>query len=184
MPQATLPVAGRQYNVDALLGKDGIVGIKTGSTSRAGACFVFAAHEALRGHPVTVVGAVLHQTATRAQPSALAAVFHASTALLASAHRSLVRRPAAGRAAAVAWLKAPWMKQIAVESSRPVSFVGWAGLPIHTTVGPAPAPTVPIKAGETIGTAVVSAGEQRARVRLVASRAVSSPSFSWRLTHS
>ncbi len=30
MPEVTLPVAGQQYHVDALLGRDGIVGVKTG----------------------------------------------------------------------------------------------------------------------------------------------------------
>ena len=36
MGQVTLPVAGRQHNLDKLLGTDGIVGIKTGTTSQAG----------------------------------------------------------------------------------------------------------------------------------------------------
>ena len=69
MAQATLPVAGRQYNKDALLGQAGIVGIKTGTTSQAGGCFVFAAREHLAGRSITVVGAVLHQCEV-AQPEA------------------------------------------------------------------------------------------------------------------
>jgi serine-type D-Ala-D-Ala carboxypeptidase (penicillin-binding protein 5/6) len=39
MRQATLPVAGRQYNLNAMLGNDGIVEVKTGSTSHARGCF-------------------------------------------------------------------------------------------------------------------------------------------------
>ena len=42
MPQATFPVAGIVYNVNSMLGKHGIVGIKTGSTLAAGGCFVSA----------------------------------------------------------------------------------------------------------------------------------------------
>jgi D-alanyl-D-alanine carboxypeptidase (penicillin-binding protein 5/6) len=61
MGQTTLPVAGRQYNKDTLIGKSGIVGIKTGTTSQAGACFLFAARERLARRSTTVVGAVLHQ---------------------------------------------------------------------------------------------------------------------------
>ena len=38
MPQVTPPVAGVAYNVNAGLGHDGIVGVKTGSSSRAGGC--------------------------------------------------------------------------------------------------------------------------------------------------
>ncbi|MDD4402258.1 MAG: D-alanyl-D-alanine carboxypeptidase, partial [Desulfitobacteriaceae bacterium] len=43
MPQVTLLVAGTVYNVNYMLGKHGIVGIKTGSTLDAGGCFVSAA---------------------------------------------------------------------------------------------------------------------------------------------
>ena len=38
---AELPVAGTVHNTDALLGKDGFVGIKTGSDDAAGGCFMF-----------------------------------------------------------------------------------------------------------------------------------------------
>jgi len=41
-PQAVLPVAGKVYNVNSMLGKQGIVGIKTGSGVIAGGCFVSA----------------------------------------------------------------------------------------------------------------------------------------------
>ena len=38
---AELPVAGTVHNTDSLLGKDGFVGIKTGSDDAAGGCFMF-----------------------------------------------------------------------------------------------------------------------------------------------
>jgi D-alanyl-D-alanine carboxypeptidase (penicillin-binding protein 5/6) len=183
MPQATLPVAGRQYNVDALLGKDGVVGVKTGSTAKAGGCFVFAAHERLRGRQVTVVGALLHQLATPAQPSILAVVFHATTALLASARRTLARRSAFTRGATLAWLNAPGAGRVALKAASSVTLVGWPGLPIRATVSAPHTPVLPVKAGHTVATAVVSAGEQSAHVRLVASRGASKPSLDWRLTH-
>jgi D-alanyl-D-alanine carboxypeptidase (penicillin-binding protein 5/6) len=181
--QVTLPVAGRQYNVDGLLGRDGIIGIKTGSTSQAGGCFVFAARKLVAGRSVTVVGAVLHQVATRAQPSILGVVFRASTTLLAGAHREVARLTAVRRGATLAHVMTPWGARVAVKAASSVSFLGWPELPSHTVFGTRYPLTVPIKAGQTIGTAFVSAGEQRAQVRLVAARAVAGPSFSWRLTH-
>lgn len=39
-----LPVAGPVHNTDTLLGRDGFVGIKTGSDDAAGGCFMFRAH--------------------------------------------------------------------------------------------------------------------------------------------
>ena len=59
MPQVTLPVAGVAYNVNAGLGHDGIVGVKTGSTSQAGGCLAFAAIRTVAGGQVTIVGVVL-----------------------------------------------------------------------------------------------------------------------------
>src|SRR6202035_5875461 len=41
--EVVLPVAGLQRNLDGLLGTNGIVGIKTGTTTSAGGCFVLAA---------------------------------------------------------------------------------------------------------------------------------------------
>lgn len=41
---AELPVAGTVHNTDKLLGRDGFVGIKTGSDDAAGGCFMFRAH--------------------------------------------------------------------------------------------------------------------------------------------
>ena len=181
--QVTLPVAGRQYNVDALLGKDGIVGVKTGSTSKAGGCFVFAGHELLAGRTVTVVGAVLHQLATRAQPSIIQAVFHASTTLLASARHSVVKVQAIRRGATLARVKVSWGDQVAVRAAGSVTLIGWRDLGITESIATGRHLALPVRRGQRVGTVVVTAGEQRATIRLVASRAVAGASLGWRLTH-
>ncbi len=138
MPQATLPVAGRQYNLDGLLGRDGIVGIKTGSTSRAGGCFVFAARKRLDGRPVTVVGAVLHQMPGGGQPTIIAAAFSASTTLLASVPPVLATREVVRRHETVAWVDAPWSARDAVVATHSARLIGWPGLRIHETIVTAP----------------------------------------------
>jgi D-alanyl-D-alanine carboxypeptidase (penicillin-binding protein 5/6) len=58
---AQLPVAGVVHNTDQLLGQDGFVGIKTGSTDAAGGCFMFRARQMVGGHPTVVTGVVLDQ---------------------------------------------------------------------------------------------------------------------------
>ncbi|BEP12210.1 hypothetical protein acdb102_05210 [Acidothermaceae bacterium B102] len=55
---ATLPVAGLVHNYNSLLGQDGVIGLKTGSTSAAGGCLLFAARTA-QGE--LVIGAVFGQ---------------------------------------------------------------------------------------------------------------------------
>jgi D-alanyl-D-alanine carboxypeptidase (penicillin-binding protein 5/6) len=44
LPSYELPVAGTVHNTNRLLGREGFVGIKTGSDGAAGGCFMFRAH--------------------------------------------------------------------------------------------------------------------------------------------
>lgn len=57
--EAVIPVAGRIANTDRLLGRDGFVGIKTGSMAAAGGCFMFRSVQRVRGVRVVVTGVVL-----------------------------------------------------------------------------------------------------------------------------
>ena len=60
-PSAALPVAGTVRNTNALLGHDGFVGVKTGSTAAAGGCFAFRAVRWIDGKRTTITGVVLGQ---------------------------------------------------------------------------------------------------------------------------
>jgi D-alanyl-D-alanine carboxypeptidase (penicillin-binding protein 5/6) len=57
----TLPVAGTVHNTDTLLGHNGFVGVKTGSTDAAGGCFAFRAIRWIDGTRTTITGVVLGQ---------------------------------------------------------------------------------------------------------------------------
>jgi len=58
--QAQIPVAGIIKNTNQLLGTDGIIGIKTGTTSKAGSCLLFAAgYTARDGQKRTIVGVIM-----------------------------------------------------------------------------------------------------------------------------
>jgi D-alanyl-D-alanine carboxypeptidase (penicillin-binding protein 5/6) len=183
LAQVTLPVAGRQYNKNSLLGQDGIVGIKTGMTSQAGGCFVFAARERLRGRSLLVVGGVLHQMGGRGQPAITAAEFAPSKALLASAVRALAPRRVLRRGARIAWVKAPWTAKVELRAARAVSLVGWPGLRIHTAIAPGRPVRTPLHPGQKVGTAVISAGRQHATTPLVSTADLPAASTFWRLTH-
>jgi serine-type D-Ala-D-Ala carboxypeptidase (penicillin-binding protein 5/6) len=60
-PSATLPVAGTVRNTNTLLGREGFVGVKTGSTAAAGGCFAFRAVRWIGGRRTTITGVVLGQ---------------------------------------------------------------------------------------------------------------------------
>jgi D-alanyl-D-alanine carboxypeptidase (penicillin-binding protein 5/6) len=63
-PQALIPGVGVITNTNELLGTDGVVGIKTGTTNQAGSCLLFAARSATveAGKKVTIVGVILGGT--------------------------------------------------------------------------------------------------------------------------
>ena len=58
---AVVPVAGVVRNTNALLGQDGIVGLKTGSTQAAGGCLLVAAWQQVNGHNILIVAATFGQ---------------------------------------------------------------------------------------------------------------------------
>jgi D-alanyl-D-alanine carboxypeptidase (penicillin-binding protein 5/6) len=60
-PSATLPVTGTVHNTNRLLGHNGFVGVKTGSTAAAGGCFAFRAVRWIYGKRTTITGVVLGQ---------------------------------------------------------------------------------------------------------------------------
>jgi len=60
-PSATLPVAGTVHNTNTLLGRNGFVGVKTGSDDAAGGCFAFRASRWIDGKRTTITGVVLGQ---------------------------------------------------------------------------------------------------------------------------
>jgi D-alanyl-D-alanine carboxypeptidase (penicillin-binding protein 5/6) len=60
-PTVTLPVAGTVHNTNTLLGHNGFVGVKTGSTAAAGGCFAFRAIRWIDGKRTTITGVVLGQ---------------------------------------------------------------------------------------------------------------------------
>lgn len=58
---ATVPVQGTIYNFNRLVGRNGVTGIKTGSTDQARGCLLFADTVTVGGRSQTVIGAVLGQ---------------------------------------------------------------------------------------------------------------------------
>lgn len=75
MPAAVVPVAGVVRNTNTLLGQDGIVGLKTGSTQAAGGCILSAAWLEVSGRSTLIVAATFGQpgTAGTILPNALQA---------------------------------------------------------------------------------------------------------------
>lgn len=183
MPQVTLPVAGLQYNVNALLGTDNIIGVKTGFIPQAGGCFVFADTTKVGGTTQTVVGTILGQPSSPTQPSALQAAFDATTALVPTANAALAQSTVVRAGETFGSLHAPWASSVRVVAAKSVSVFGLAGEKGHTTVDLPHHVSTPVHAGEHLGKAVVTIGDTTRSVPLEAAGSMSGPSLRWRLTN-
>jgi D-alanyl-D-alanine carboxypeptidase (penicillin-binding protein 5/6) len=126
MRQAVLPLAGVVRNYDSVLGKDGMVGMKTGWTSAAGGCFVFAATELVGGQPAELVGAMLGQpgnatTAIELAQSESVALVAATWPRLEDVHPVVVGQR-------LGQVRSAWQAPVPVRAARSINWLGWPGL--------------------------------------------------------
>ncbi len=96
-PSATIPVAGTIRNTNTLLGHDGFVGVKTGSTAAAGGCFAFRAIRWIRGKRTAITGVVLGQPGHDRIVAGLAAADVMVDRITGGRHRPQLYAPVASR---------------------------------------------------------------------------------------
>jgi len=181
MPQVTLPVIGVAYNVNAGLGHDGIVGVKTGSSSQAGGCLAFAAVRTVAGSQVDIVGVVLGVPATAAQPSELAGVISAAEDLLASIGGDLEHAEVIEPGAVLGSVSGAWTARSAAVAATGVSVIAWPGTPVTVMVAPRPLAHA-ISQGQPVAQATVTVGAEVSHITVEASQAAPAPSVRWLLT--
>jgi D-alanyl-D-alanine carboxypeptidase (penicillin-binding protein 5/6) len=176
MPQARLPTGAVVYNTDYVLGKGGIIGIKTGSMSAVGANFVFATQPLVDGKPVLLIGCVMGQHGPRPLMTALTA--GQSLARQAAANLTQVALVKSG--ARIATLSSAWGQSAAVSAGGGMDAVVWPGLPITRRIDAAPL-GVEVAPNAVVGHLVVAAGGQTASLPLTAGGAIAAPTLSWTL---
>ena len=174
-PQASLPVNGLIHNLDALLGKGGVVGVKTGHTDQAGGCFVVAADLIIDGQSARVYGAVM------GQPGALKGAFAATSTLLRALGPVLHLRTVVHRDDVIARYEMPWAESGTIVASQSVAWVLIDGTTLAGRVKLDELPPM-LPAGTRVGTLSLEAGSHRAEVPLVLASAVNGPDLGWRLT--
>ena len=182
MRTVTLPIAGRVPNFDTLLGHHGFVGIKTGSDSEAGGCFVFADHLVVAGRSVTLVGAILGlDRGQMVTATLLKAALAASSRLASSVGRSLATRTVVPTGTLVARITNAAGRQVAATTAEPLRTLGWGGM------------TVPLRLelhrlgrhldhGQSVAALTLEADPPQT-TSAGATSAMPSVSFGWRLHH-
>lgn len=174
-PSATIPVAGVIQNVNWLLGKDGINGIKTGNTDQAGGVYLFSAKQAFaNGQSVTVLGVIMDTSAT------LQTTIDEAVPLLTSVERNFSVTPLVTDGQVIGSYDVPWTGTVNAIAASSLSIVVWQGQ--NTT----PKVTLknlntPIKKGTKIGT--ISFKVTNRTVPVTVSQDVPSPTWDWRLKH-
>ena len=176
MPQVTLPVAGVQYNVDAVLGDSGIIGVKTGSGLNTGANFLFAATATVDGRSITIHGCVM------GQPT-LNAAFNDAKKLIAAMSSVLHVRRVIARNQSVATYTTPWGNVSDLVSSADVDLVEWPGMVLRQRLDAKPL-TLDKAIPETTveGSEHVVLGDYDLDVPLVTADPLYPPGRLWRLT--
>ena len=178
LPEATIPVAGLVKNYNTLLGHDGIVGVKTGSTNAAGGCLVFAAHLEVEGHPVTIIGAVLGQTG--APNRILGLVLAASQKLVQAVAGAIHLYPVVPAGQVLATVRGPLGTGTALAATSALTVLGWPGLAYRIAVHA----TVParVAAGTHVGTVNLTGPGATIRTDLVTTSALRPPGPWQRIT--
>lgn len=176
MPQASLPVAGTVYNVNGALGKDGIVGIKTGSGFNAGANFLFAASVTISSHVITIYGCVM------GQPT-LAAAFTSARTLVKALQATLVVKQILARNQAVGAYDSAWGDHSDILSTVDVALVEWPGMVLRQQME---AKTLnvdqPVLPSTKVGTLHVVLGNYVLDVPLETASEIDPPRKFWRVT--
>jgi D-alanyl-D-alanine carboxypeptidase (penicillin-binding protein 5/6) len=155
--KVTLPVAGTVTNYNSLIGRDGVVGIKTGSTDEAGGCLVFAAIVKVSGRRFTVVGAVLGQPGanTRVQ---LDRVFRATRPLVRTAAAAIAVHRIVRAGDQIATVRGPLGTGTTIHAAKDLTVVGWPGMRVRLGVD-IPAVPARLPAEAELGRVSAIAGE-------------------------
>lgn len=177
MPSATFPIAGTVKNYNSLIGQDGFVGVKTGSTFLSGGCLVFALRRDVEGRGVMVFGAVMGQQGRDIIAAGVAAARSLGIATAALLQPATVVEAGTGAGE----VRAPWGASAPLVVGDGVRTVTTAGAtftlaPQHRPVRPRPAK------GAVVATVGVDGPGTHTAVSVRTNGVVRAPSVWWRLT--
>ena len=174
-PSAVIPVAGEIHNSNFLLGRNGIVGIKTGHTDQAGGVFVAAAIHRVGGQTVTVIATVM------GGPDISRSMLD-SVPLLASAEKNLVQRTVVKKGTTIGTYEVPWASQVSLKTTSDLNLIVWGGSSIVTT-HEIEALHATAHASTPVGTINATSRGVSAHVPVVTSTSITRASLWWRMLH-
>lgn len=174
-PEATIPVAGRIYNVNMLLGRDGIVGVKTGNTEEAGGCFMAAAVRVIAGQKVVAVSVIMDATT-------LSEALRNSIPLINSVFDGFEEVTLVKAGQTIGTYSVPWNGPVPVTAKQDVKGIVWRGTPIkpEVTLDAIPTPTKTVIGGTQVGTIRGSFGRTQVESAALLGANIEKPPAIWR----
>ncbi|MEU3279870.1 D-alanyl-D-alanine carboxypeptidase [Streptomyces antibioticus] len=178
LPEWIDPSGQKWRNYNTLVPYNGAIGIKTGSTSKAGGNLLFAATKESGGETVTVVGAILGQHTAPIIDTVNAV---SKTALLA-ARDAITSAKILKKGDVVGYVDDQLGGRTPVVVTKDVAAVGWAGLTVKLSFAADEVPHT-AKAGTQVGTLTVGDGSSGAvKVPVALQSDLAEPGFSDKLT--
>lgn len=170
-----LPVAGIINNTNYLLGQNGVVGIKTGNTEKAGGCYLFAAERNISSEKITVVGAILGSANLDDAIRQAAKIIKASDS---GFERLIVVR----KGESLGKYHTPWGTTADITSSKDISLLTWKGEAVKVesnfrNVEPT------AKAGASAGSIQISNSLKTLTEPVILASDLPGPSWQWRIFH-
>jgi D-alanyl-D-alanine carboxypeptidase len=166
-------------NWNNLVPAEGVIGIKTGTTTKAGGNLLFAATRTVGGTEQLIIGAVLGQY----QPPILDTVLAKSKRLMSMAQQALRAQKVVQKGEVVGYVDDQLGGRTPVVATRDVTAVGWSGLKVKLALTDS-GKVLPHegKAGDRAGTLTVGDGPGQVKVPLALKDDMTEPGFGAKLT--
>lgn len=175
MPQATFTVAGTVYNVNNLLGKHGVVGIKTGNTMAAGGCFVSATPINVGAETHYIIGVVLGQ-------ETLQNALDENAKILDEVRPEFKWYPLTNPPEGFGRIISAWNSNSSLYSAEPVQIFGYPGMTASVSISLSEM-QLPILRDKNIAVLKIKAGQSIYQFPLRNSEQINPPDTLWRLFH-
>ncbi|MFE7860304.1 D-alanyl-D-alanine carboxypeptidase, partial [Streptomyces sp. NPDC057403] len=173
----------KHSNWNRLVGYNGVIGIKTGTTTAAGGNLVFAAVKQVGGETRTIVGAVLGQGPGGSDNTILSGALDAGDKLIRAAQGALKSATILKKGDVVGYVDDGLGGRTPVVITKDVSAVGWAGLKVKLSFVTDDLPHS-AKAGTKVGTLTVGDGGTSGAVQVPVQlqKDLAEPGFTDKLT--
>ncbi|MER5642824.1 D-alanyl-D-alanine carboxypeptidase [Kitasatospora sp. NPDC002227] len=170
----------RVYNTNGLISaKNGVIGVKTGSSTPAGSCLMWAAVKDIGGTKRMILGVTLGQPATTTD-NILKAAQTVSQKIITAAQNGLTGQTLAKQGQVVGYVDNGLGGKVPVVAAKDLTVAGWSGVTAKVTLdGTKLGHTV--KSGTQVGTVSAGEGDGKAEVPVTLQGDLAPPSIMSRL---